>query len=95
MESLFLYEYERKTGFALRASRSCIGNTMATIHLLNKNVINKGVVALTMLLDEKKNATQLSTCIWALGHIGKHSPVHSKALADTNAYTKILEVYIA
>lgn len=45
-----------------------------------------------MLLEGNKTNVQLSACVWALGHIGKHSPEHSKALADTNAYPKILEV---
>lgn len=61
-------------------------------HFANAIVECQGVVALTMLLDEKKSAEQLASCVWALGHIGKHSPHYSKTLADTNAYTKILEV---
>lgn len=61
-------------------------------HFANAILECQGVVALTMLLDEKKSPEQLASCVWALSHIGKHSPHYSKALADTNAYTKILEV---
>lgn len=55
----------------------------------------KGVTALSMALALKnKTDTQLTACVWALGHIGKHTPEHSRALADNNVFTRILELYL-
>lgn len=51
----------------------------------------KTVANLVTLLEGRKT-TQLAACIWALGHIGKHSSEHCKALADAKAFARIMEV---
>lgn len=53
----------------------------------------KGVQALSYALDEKRTQNQLAACVWALGHIGQHSPEHCKYLTEEHLYTKVLEVY--
>lgn len=53
----------------------------------------KGVVALVMCLQQEKTDCQLAACVWALGHIGKHTPEHSRALAESNVFPRILELY--
>lgn len=54
----------------------------------------KGVVALMCVLcNEKIDELQLEQAIWALGHIGKHTPEHSRPLGEANVFRKILELY--
>nr|CAD7588167.1 unnamed protein product [Timema genevievae] len=33
--------------------------------------------------------------IWALGHIGKHTPQHSRSLAEANIFPKMLQLYLS
>lgn len=52
----------------------------------------KAVDTLVLMLEGKRLNTQLAACIWALGHIGKHSSEHCKALADAKVFARIMEV---
>ncbi|XP_001603009.1 sperm-associated antigen 6-like [Nasonia vitripennis] len=53
----------------------------------------KGVHQLVTVLTIEQENHILSITIWALGQIGKHSPEHAKAIADTNVFTCILALY--
>lgn len=53
----------------------------------------KGVQTLSYTLAGKRTQPQLAACVWALGHIGEHSPEHCKYLAEENLFTKVLEIY--
>lgn len=54
----------------------------------------KGVFAIVLVMkNDILSDAQMCACIWALGHIGKHSPEHSKTLAETNIFMKIVELY--
>lgn len=52
----------------------------------------KAVNTLVMMLEGKRLNAQIAACIWALGHIGKHSSEHCKALADAKVFSRIMEV---
>lgn len=54
---------------------------------------SKGIQALMFILSScrKQNELMHSQAIWSLGHIGKHTPEHSRALGEAHVYPKILE----
>lgn len=54
----------------------------------------QGVHQLVLVLQVEQENHILAITIWALGQIGKHSPEHAKAIADTNVFTCILAVSI-
>lgn len=63
-------------------------------HLALAIIECKGVHALmSVMCCEKMNSLQLCQTVWALGHIGKHTPEHSRVLGETNVYSKIVEFY--
>lgn len=54
----------------------------------------KGVQALmNVICCQKMTQLQVGQAVWALGHIGKYTPEHSRALGEINALAKILEHY--
>lgn len=53
----------------------------------------KGVPILGYSISGNRSQNQLASCVWALGHIGQHSPEHCKYLSEENLFTKVLEVY--
>ena len=49
---------------------------------------------LQILRNEKASCDLLCSTIWTLGHMGKHTPEHSRAIGETGAYSTILELYL-
>lgn len=56
---------------------------------------SKGVQALLFILSScrKQYEGMHAQAIWALGHVGKHTPEHSRALGEANVYLKVLDYY--
>ncbi|XP_063243265.1 sperm-associated antigen 6-like [Bacillus rossius redtenbacheri] len=55
---------------------------------------SKCVTELSCLLCEDTEDHVMATAVWTLGHIAKHSPRHSQAVADTGAFTKLLQMFL-
>lgn len=47
---------------------------------------------LAQILKVEQDNHILAVTIWALGQIGKHSPEHSKSVADLDVFAYILSV---
>ncbi|CAG2069336.1 unnamed protein product [Timema podura] len=54
-----------------------------------------GVKALTLVLSTETEDHVRAATIWALGHIGKHTPQHSRSLAEANIFPKMLQLYLS
>lgn len=56
---------------------------------------SKGPLHLFRLLNQCKCDVTLSVTAWTLMQIGKHSPEHSRCVAETNAFSRLLDLYLA
>lgn len=56
-------------------------------------IVSKGVVTLAIVLAEETDHPILAATAWALGHIGCHTPEHSKAVAMANIFPRLLLCY--
>lgn len=57
-------------------------------------IVQKGIPPLiTSLVHEPEDHIKAASA-WALGQIGRHGPNHAKALADANAFPKLLAVFL-
>ncbi|XP_041986246.1 sperm-associated antigen 6-like [Aricia agestis] len=55
---------------------------------------SKAILALVdALQNEDSQDAELCAAAWTLGHIAKHSPQHSLAVAVTNVFPKLLQLY--
>lgn len=52
----------------------------------------KAVVVLVEILQNSEDDAELCAAAWTLGHIAKHSPQHSLAVAVANALPRLLQV---
>lgn len=52
----------------------------------------QGINIFKPLLTDSKDDSLLSVLVWMLGHIGKYTSEHTKALADNTIYNDILNV---
>ncbi|XP_011301604.1 sperm-associated antigen 6-like [Fopius arisanus] len=52
-----------------------------------------GISQLSLILNEENDPSIISIAIWALGQIGKHSQEHAEAVAATNIFPKLLQLY--
>nr|CAD7403186.1 unnamed protein product [Timema cristinae] len=53
---------------------------------------SEGVPVLALVLSTETEDHVKAATIWALGHIGKHTPHHSRSLAEANIFPKMLKV---
>ncbi|XP_076256219.1 uncharacterized protein LOC143193752 [Rhynchophorus ferrugineus] len=51
------------------------------------------VQSLVGILNSSSDDSLLTATTWALGQIGKHSPEHSQAVASTNVFQRLMELY--
>ncbi|KAF7268068.1 hypothetical protein GWI33_018766 [Rhynchophorus ferrugineus] len=51
------------------------------------------VQSLVGILNSSSDDSLLIATTWALGQIGKHSPEHSQAVASTNVFQRLMELY--
>jgi len=58
-------------------------------------IYSKGVDALSLALDEELYNHVGAAAAWALGHIGRHSVEHAKAITSEGLLLKILELFIS
>ncbi|XP_063985632.1 sperm-associated antigen 6-like [Diachasmimorpha longicaudata] len=56
-------------------------------------ISSNGVFPLSSILNEENDSHTISTAIWALGQIGKHSQEHAQAVAAANIFPKLLQLY--
>ncbi|KAK0165994.1 hypothetical protein PV328_004458 [Microctonus aethiopoides] len=54
---------------------------------------SKGASQLASVLEQETDDDILAITAWALGQMGKHSPDHAKAIATTNIFPRILQLY--
>ncbi|KAK3717521.1 hypothetical protein QZH41_013787, partial [Actinostola sp. cb2023] len=57
-------------------------------------IVSKGVVQLSMALQEEKEDHIKAAGAWALGQIGRHTPEHAKAVAVANNLPRLLNCYL-
>lgn len=57
-------------------------------------IVSRGVLVLNTVLSTEKEDHILAATAWALGQIGRHTPEHSKAVAQCDVYPKLLRCYI-
>jgi hypothetical protein len=53
----------------------------------------QGVVVLSLALAEEPEDHVQAAAAWALGQIGRHTPEHSKAVAQANVFPRLLQCY--
>lgn len=56
---------------------------------------NQGAMHLTRLLNECHCDATLAVSAWSLMQMGKHSPEHSRCVAEANALPRLLELYLS
>nr|CAD7580785.1 unnamed protein product [Timema californicum] len=56
---------------------------------------SEGVAALRLVLAIETEDHVKAATIWALGHIGRHTPQHSGSLAGANLFPKMLQMYLS
>jgi len=54
----------------------------------------QGVVVLSIALAEEPEDHIQAAAAWSLGQIGRHTPEHSKAVAQANVFPRLLQCYI-
>ena len=54
----------------------------------------QGVVALSVALAEECEDHLQGAAAWALGQVGRHTPEHSKAVAQANVFPRLLCYYM-
>lgn len=59
------------------------------------NFLFQGVLQLAIALSEETEDHIQAATAWALGQIGRHTPEHSKAIAQANVLPRLLELYLA
>jgi len=52
------------------------------------------VVVLSIALAEEPEDHIQAAAAWSLGQIGRHTPEHSKAVAQANVFPRLLQCYI-
>jgi HEAT repeat protein len=57
-------------------------------------IVSKGVVVLSIALAEEPEDHVQAATAWALGQIGRHTPEHSKAVAQANVFPRLLQCYL-
>jgi hypothetical protein len=57
-------------------------------------IVSKGVIALAIALAEECEDHVQAAAAWALGQIGRHTPEHSKAVAQANVFPRLLACYL-
>ena len=62
--------------------------------ILRFSCMSKGVVALAIALAEEPEDHVQAAAAWALGQIGRHTPEHSKAVAQANVFPRLLACYL-
>ncbi|XP_013775029.1 sperm-associated antigen 6-like [Limulus polyphemus] len=55
---------------------------------------SKGVPPLSAMLHEGPEDHMKAAAAWSLGQVGCHTPVHSRAVAETNVLPKLLELFL-
>eukprot|EP00002_Diphylleia_rotans_P003632 TRINITY_DN1250_c0_g1_i3.p1 TRINITY_DN1250_c0_g1~~TRINITY_DN1250_c0_g1_i3.p1 ORF type:complete len:454 (+),score=101.09 TRINITY_DN1250_c0_g1_i3:71-1432(+) len=58
-------------------------------------IVSKGISPLVNALTTEVEDHIKAASAWSLGQIGRHSPDHSKAIADANVLPKLLSVYLS
>jgi len=53
----------------------------------------QGVVMLSLALAEEPEDHIQAAAAWSLGQIGRHTPEHSKAVAQANVFPRLLQCY--
>jgi len=54
----------------------------------------QGVVVLAIGLAEEPEDHIQAAAAWSLGQIGRHTPEHSKAVAQANVFPRLLQCYM-
>ena len=54
----------------------------------------QGVMVLSIALAEEPEDHVQAAAAWSLGQIGRHTPEHSKAVAQANVFPRLLQCYI-
>ncbi|XP_057321383.1 sperm-associated antigen 6-like [Microplitis mediator] len=54
---------------------------------------SQGAVILSKLLQQETDDSIQAIIVWALGQMGKHSPEHAQAIAETNIFKKLVQLY--
>jgi len=54
----------------------------------------QGVVVLSLALAEEPEDHIQAAAAWSLGQIGRHTPEHSKAVAEANVFPQLLQCYM-
>ncbi|XP_069770732.1 sperm-associated antigen 6 isoform X4 [Narcine bancroftii] len=57
-------------------------------------IVSKGVAQLAICLSEEPEDHLKAASAWALGHIGRHTPEHARAVAVANVLPKLLALYM-
>lgn len=57
-------------------------------------IVSKGVMVLALALSEEPEDHVQAAAAWALGQIGRHTPEHSKAVAQANVFPCLLSCYL-
>ncbi|XP_076019898.1 sperm-associated antigen 6-like [Genypterus blacodes] len=65
-----------------------------TEYLAMAVILSKGVYQLAMCLTEEREAHIKAATVWSIGHIGRHTSDHAKAIATANLLPKILQLYV-
>lgn len=55
----------------------------------------QGVPQLSLCLSEEPEDHIKAAAAWALGHIGRHTPEHARAVAVTNTLPVLLSLYMS
>lgn len=55
---------------------------------------SQGAVILSKLLQQETDDSVQAIIVWALGQMGKHSPEHAQAIAETNIFKKLVQVVL-
>jgi len=54
----------------------------------------QGVVVLSIALAEEPEDHIQAAAAWSLGQIGRHTPEHSKTVAQANVFPRLLQCYV-
>lgn len=57
-------------------------------------IVSKGASQLAIVLCEEEEDHMQAAAAWSLGQIGRHTPEHAKAIAQTNVLPKLLQMYL-
>eukprot|EP01112_Ceratiomyxa_fruticulosa_P008062 TRINITY_DN208_c1_g1_i4.p1 TRINITY_DN208_c1_g1~~TRINITY_DN208_c1_g1_i4.p1 ORF type:complete len:510 (-),score=125.77 TRINITY_DN208_c1_g1_i4:127-1656(-) len=58
-------------------------------------IVSKGVPALTNALTEETEDHIKAATVWSIGQVGRHTPEHAAAVAESNALPKLLALLVA